>query len=107
MTTGSGSASQDDKLWAALAYLFTPLVPIIILLMADKKDRPYLKQHNMQALVWGVVAAVLYFVLSATIILFCISWIVWLPQLYWAYLAYQGKPVNIPVVSDFVKKQGW
>jgi len=107
MTTGSGSATQDDKLFAALAYLFTPLAPIIILFMKDKKDRPYIKQHNMQALVWGVVAIVLYFVLSATIILFCISWLVYIPQLFWAYQAYQGKSVNIPVITNLVKNQGW
>ena len=47
--------TSDDKLWAALTYVFTPLVPIVILLLEDKKDRPFIKAHNMQALVWGVV----------------------------------------------------
>ena len=37
----SGDVTSDDKLWAALAYVFTPIVPIIILVMADKKDRPF------------------------------------------------------------------
>jgi uncharacterized membrane protein len=27
--------------------------------------------------------------------------------LYWAYQAYQGQDVKIPVVSDFIRKQGW
>ncbi len=108
MTTGSSSSvTSDDKLFAALAYLFTPLAPIIILLLEDKKNRPFIKQHNMQALVWGVVAFVLSFLLGATIILACIFWVVYIPQLFWAYQAYQGKSVTIPVVTDFVKKQGW
>lgn len=107
MTSGSASATSDDKLWAALAYVFTPLLPIVIALMEDKKNRPYIKQHYMQALVWGVAAIVLYFVLSATVILFCISWVVYIPQLFWAYQAYQGKAVTIPVISNFVKNQGW
>jgi uncharacterized membrane protein len=46
--------TSDDKLWAALAYVFSPLVPIIIMLLEDKKNRPFIKAHNMQALVWGV-----------------------------------------------------
>jgi uncharacterized membrane protein len=46
--------TSDDKLWALLAYLFTPLVPVVILLLEDKKNRPYLKAHNIQALVFGM-----------------------------------------------------
>jgi hypothetical protein len=30
---GMGEVTSDDKLWSALTYIFTPLVPIIILLM--------------------------------------------------------------------------
>ena len=47
--------TSDDKLWALLAYIFTPLIPLVILLMPDKKDRPFLKAHNMQALILGVI----------------------------------------------------
>lgn len=107
MTTGSSSVTSDDKLFAALAYLFTPLAPIIILLLEDKKNRPFIKQHNMQALVWGVVAFVLSFLMGLTIILACVFWLVYIPQVYWAYQAYQGKSVNIPVITDLVKNQGW
>ena len=103
----SGDITSDDKLWAALAYVFTPVIPIIILLIADKKDRPFIKAHNMQALVWGVVLYIIGFVLSF-IVVGCLVWLVgFILQLYWAYQAYQGKMVTIPVLSDFVKKQGW
>ena len=37
--------SSDDRLMAALAYVFSPLVPIIFLLMEDKKNRPFIKAH--------------------------------------------------------------
>ena len=63
----SGDVTSDDKLWSALAYVFTPIVPIIILVMADKKDRPFIKAHNMQALIWGVVLYVIVAVTSAFI----------------------------------------
>jgi uncharacterized membrane protein len=104
----TGDVTSDDKLWAALAYVFTPVVPIILLLLADKKDRPFIKAHNMQALIWGIVAWVLSGILSPVFGLGCIVWLVlFLAQLYFAYQAYQGKLVTIPVLTDFVKNQGW
>ena len=103
----SGDVTSDDKLWSALAYVFTPIVPIIILVMADKKERPFIKAHNMQALIWGVVLYIIVAVTSAFIIGLCIWPIGLLIQLYWAYQAYQGKIVTIPLLTDFIKNQGW
>jgi uncharacterized membrane protein len=90
-------ATSDDRLWAALAYVFSPLVPIIILLMPDKKDRPFIKAHNMQALVLGILTLVL----SAA----CIGILVWFYALYCAYQAYQGYLVEIPVITGMLKNQ--
>lgn len=98
--------TDDDKLWAALAYVFTPLVPIILMLMEDKKARPYIKAHNAQALAWGVLNVII----SVTISPFLCgipSIAMWLAALYWGYQAYQGQEVTIPFLSDFVKQQGW
>jgi uncharacterized membrane protein len=97
--------TSDDRLWAALAYVFSPIVPIILLLMEDKKNRPYIRAHNGQALVMGIVMAVLVPVIAG-VTLGCGA-IIWFVMLFWAYQAYQGKLVNIPVVTDFVKNQGW
>jgi uncharacterized membrane protein len=102
-----GDVTSDDKLWAALAYVFTPLVPIIVMLMADKKERPFIKAHNMQALVWGVVFYLVVTITSAFFIGLCIWPLGVILQLYWAYQAYQGKMVTIPMLTDFVKNQGW
>jgi uncharacterized protein len=98
--------TDDDKLWALLAYVLTPLMPIVIMLLEDKKNRPFLKAHNGQALVWGLINVVV----SATISpLLCgiPSLLVWAVAIYWGWQAYQGKMVEIPVISDFVRKQGW
>lgn len=103
----STEVSSDDKLWAALAYVFTPLVPIILLLMEDKKNRPFIKAHNMQALIWGVVFYIIVTVTSFFIIGLCIWPIGLILQLYWAYKAYQGEMIEIPVLTNFVKGQGW
>jgi len=97
--------TSDDKLWAALAYVFSPLVPIIILLMEDKKTRPFIKAHNVQALVMGVVMAVLVPIIAVPT-LGC-GTLIWFVMLYWAYKAYQGELIEIPVITNFVKNQGW
>jgi uncharacterized membrane protein len=104
---GMGEVTSDDKLWSALTYIFTPLVPIIILLMQDKKERPFIRAHNAQALAWGVVFYVVVTITSFFVIGLCIWPLGLLLQLYWAYKAYQGNYINIPVITDFVKNQGW
>jgi uncharacterized protein len=95
--------TSDDKLWALLAYVLTPIVPVIIMLMEDKKNRPFLKAHTVQALVVGLVSLALSF----TGILACVSLIIWLVCIYWGIQAYNGKYVEIPVLTNFVKGQGW
>jgi uncharacterized protein len=101
-----GEVTSDDKLWALLAYLLTPLIPIIIMLMEDKKNRPFLKAHNGQALVIGVIQIILWS-LSFTCITGIIALVILVAQIYWAVQAYQGNLVTIPVITDFVKNQGW
>lgn len=96
--------SSDDKTWALLSYLFTPLIPIILLLMDDKKNRPYLKSHYPQALAWGVVMIVI----NVLPIIGQLAWAVaFVMNIIWGIKAYNGEQVTIPVISDFVKKQGW
>lgn len=97
--------SDDDKLWALLAYVLTPIVPILILLLEEKKQRPFLRAHNAQALTWGVVTLI---VGALTSFLCGIpGLLMWLVGCYWGWQAYQGQMVTIPVISDFMKKQGW
>jgi len=105
MSQQMSDVTSDDKLWAALAYVFSPIVPIILFLMEDKKNRPFIRAHNAQALVMGIVMAVLLPIV-ATITFGCGS-IIWFIMLYWAYQAYQGKLITIPVITDLVKNQGW
>ena len=95
----SAEVTSDDKLWAALAYVFSPAVPIILMLWEDKKDRPFIRAHNVQALILGLIT-----VLTSA---FCIGLLVWLYQLYCAYKAYQGEMVEVPVITNLVKNQGW
>jgi len=107
----SPDATSDDKLWALLSYVIPIIIPIVILLMEDKKNRPFIKAHAMQALVWGViwvvVGGIISGVLAFVFIGLCIPPLLWILSIYWGIQAYQGKYVNIPLVTNFVKQQGW
>ncbi len=103
----TGEITSDDRLWALLAYVLSPIVPIIILLMEDKKDRPFLRKHNMQALVLGVINLILSVVLSATLILACIPLLIWIYMIYLGIQAYQGKDFDVPLITKLIQSQGW
>ncbi|MEN8171265.1 MAG: hypothetical protein ABFS03_00130 [Chloroflexota bacterium] len=101
--TSDPEITSDDKLWAMLAYVFSPIVPIILMFIEDKKDRPFIKEHNVQALIVGVLTTIV----AATVVLSCVALPMWLVMLYWGIQAYQGKSVEIPLLTKFVKDQGW
>jgi uncharacterized membrane protein len=96
----SPDVTSDDKLWAALGYVI-PLIAIVVLFMEDKKNRPYVKFNAVQSLVATVVLTIL------TTITFGCGGILFLVMLWWAYQAYQGQDVKIPMISDFIRNQGW
>jgi uncharacterized membrane protein len=92
--------TSDDKLWAMLGYIL-PIIALVVLFMEDKKSRPYIKFNAVQALVMTVIITII-----ATITFGC-GTILYLLMFWWAYQAFQGQGVNIPMVSDFIRKQGW
>lgn len=119
------SASNDDRLMAALAYgsqvLLPLLFPAIILLSEASKRRPFQRFHAVQALALGVVITALELVLavlsgiaaSTFILLLCLCLIIpamvvlWLLPLYYAILAYNGKRFRIPGLTQFLEDQKW
>ncbi|HLA88076.1 MAG TPA: DUF4870 domain-containing protein [Anaerolineales bacterium] len=92
--------TSDDKLWAMLGYLI-PLIALVALLMEEKKNRPYVKFNAVQSLVATVVLSILSTVTCG------FGAVLFLVMLWWAYQAYQGQDVRIPMISDFIRKQGW
>ncbi|MBK7319149.1 MAG: hypothetical protein IPO36_14980 [Anaerolineales bacterium] len=96
----SPDVTSDDKLWAMLGYVF-PIIAIVVLFMEDKKNRPYVKFNAVQSLVATVVLSIL-----ATVTFGCGS-ILFFAMFWWAYQAYQGQDVKIPMISDFIRNQGW
>ncbi len=116
----SADINDNDKLMAALSYVFAPLVGVIVLLVESMKSRPYQKYHALQSIGLGVaiwivllVACICINIISAvTLGLGCLLNVLlivpFVAQLYYAYLAY-AKPsyFEIPVVTQFMRQQGW
>ena len=99
--------TDDDKLWSLLSWIFAPLVPIIVLLLEDKKTRPFIKYNAIQAWVVSVAGYVISSLLSFIVIGCFVGVAVLVYIIYLAIQSYQGKWVTIPVVTDFCKGQGW
>ena len=100
--------TSDDKLWAALGYPIV-LIAIIVLLMEEKKVRPFIKFHAIQSIAVNVAFFIIVTILAVVTLGFggiCAP-VLWLVFLYWAYKAYQGEMFEIPVVTNFIKGQGW
>ncbi len=99
--------TDDDKLWALLSWILAPIVPIIVLLLEDKKSRPFIKYNAIQALALTLVGYVVSSVLSAVLIGCFTGIALFIYVIYLAIQSYQGKWVTVPVVTDFCKGQGW
>lgn len=105
---GSSGITSDDKLWSALGYPI-PLVAIIVLLMEEKKNRPFIKYHAVQSIIFNIALWIIIFIVSAVTLgigAICAP-VLWLVTLWFAYDSYKGNYTEIPVITNFMKNQGW
>ena len=118
--------TDNDKLLAAIAYIFWPLA-VIILVSEANRERPFQRYHAVQALGLDVVIAVVcaflgcfYGIIVAIAsaiadflgaMLSCLAapfWLIPAVILFWcAYRAYKGEKFAIPVLTEFMQGQGW
>ncbi len=98
--------TSDDRLWAALGYPVA-LVALLALLMEEKKERPFIRYHAVQALALNVVLLVAMMLLTATLVGALCAPLFWLVTFWPAYEAYNGRYTEIPVITDFIRKQNW
>jgi len=94
--------TSDDKLWALLSWLLWP-VAIVMLFIDDKKARPFIKYNAVNSLALNVIA----WGSSIIAIGACLGPLAFIYSIVLGIQAYQGKQVTVPVLTDFVKKQGW
>lgn len=99
--------TSDDKLWVLLSFLFTPIIPIVVLLMEDKKSRPFIKYHTIPTLILGLVEVVISVILGWIPIVNCFIPLIYIINIILGVKAYKGENVEIPVITNFAKQQGW
>ena len=97
--------TSNDQMWAALSWIpvspLYPILAIVALMMEDTKDRPFVRYNAVLAIATGAILIPLSFITCG---LAALTFFVFF---YWAYQAYQGQTVEIPVVSDWIRGQGW
>jgi uncharacterized membrane protein len=105
------ASSDTNKLLAALAY---PIwIVALVIVLTDMKKNPFMRHHGWTALFWGLAWVVIF--IGLNIIINVVGFLAFLSggllqlawfilSLYFAFQAYNGKEVTIPVVSDFAKK---
>jgi len=77
--------------------------------MEEKKSRPFIKYHAVQSLIFNVVLYILIFIISAVTFGFgaiCAP-LLWLVVLWPAIDSYRGNYTEIPLLTNFMKNQGW
>ena len=100
--------TDNDKLMAALSYPI-PIVAIVILVSETNRVRPFQKFHAVQALAFWVVLIVVGIAFSLVTLgigSLCFP-LFWLVSLWPAYQAYQGEYMEMPILTDFIRNQGW
>lgn len=123
--TAAPEGTSDDRLMAALAWftmviLQLPIVSIIQLLSPTNKERAFQQHHAVTSLlfytagiVYEIVIGIAYAivgVLTLGIGLICLWPLFFVPHvlgLYYALQAYNGKRVELPLLSEFGRNQGW
>jgi len=117
---GGTDPSSNDRLIGGLCYVVNPLLPLVVLVSSEMKDRAFLRFHAVQAMgvgaavgVYAMLATVVFVVVSTVTFGFgaCCAWpLLVLPivvVLYYAYLAAQDKYFDVPYVTDLMVRQEW
>jgi len=130
-TSGPGTqgpaVSDDDKVFAAISYVLSWLIALIVYLV--KKESPYVRFHALQALMFDIVMMVVGLVFIGALIVLLVVFgvatggIGFLPgfllfyiiaavygvalfvvRLYFAYRAYRGDKLMLPILGAQAEK---
>lgn len=107
---------QQERLAAALGYVFTPLVPLLVLAGAAK-DRPFLRRHALQAVLFSPVLLLLLiatvvvsvWLLRQSLALFCVLPLLlvapFIPGALIGWAVYAGRDPSLPLISSLTDRQ--
>ena len=101
--------TSDDQIWAAICYPIPFVVALLVLLDEEKNKRPFLKFHAIQSIFFNI-AILIFFVIFSTVTLvigFICGPLLWLVTLWPAFDSYNRNYTKIPLITDFIKNQGW
>lgn len=107
VTPPSSEVSSDDRLWVLLDFLLTPLFPLITLFMEEKKNRPFVKYHNVPTLALGIAEGIILGILAFIPVVNCFAPLIYILNIVYAVKSFKGVNVDIPVLTAFCKQQGW
>ncbi|MDQ4045363.1 MAG: DUF4870 domain-containing protein [Chloroflexota bacterium] len=109
------SGNPQERLAAALAYVFTPVVPIV-LLAGSARDNLFLKRHAAQALLWSIgllillVATVVLLIamLRSTWLAICLLPVLivvpFIPGAIMARIVYGGRDLHLPFITPLAER---
>lgn len=112
---GAGGAPTDDeKLWSLLSYLTGGLIGLIMLLTDKGKQSQFIRHHAITSLglaVAWVALGILLSILALIPVVGCLFSILFVVpigvNIYYGIQAYKGEMVEVPYLSEFMRKQGW
>jgi uncharacterized membrane protein len=104
MPKGSSKVSSDNK---DIAYFLTYLllwITGLIVYFTKAHDDKKAKFHAIQAILLGLISAIISIIILPFLpVIWILSFLIWIYGLYIGYLAYNGKPANIPYISGFAQ----
>ncbi|MGI5915382.1 MAG: hypothetical protein ACOX9A_02910 [Anaerolineae bacterium] len=114
---------DGERLLAGFCYasqaIVPGLLPMVLLLTDQTRHSRYLRDHAAQSLgllvagiLYYLAATIAFIVLSAIVpCLGCVLWLIFSPPMiaffYYGYQAYMVRPVEIPWLSQFMRRNGW
>lgn len=99
MNISTDNLTENEKMWAALAYFFGIIRAVLAMVMEDSKKSAYVQLHVNQALAIHVVFLIINMLTCGLAVL------VYIPLLLWhAYQAYQGLLFDVPVITPYLLK---
>lgn len=108
-------AESQQRLIAAIGYVFTPVVPLIVLTSDMTRDR-FMRRHAGQALIWsaGLIFALVLVVIAAIwmlrtdLLLLCLFPVLFmlpfLPGAVWGWRVYQGGDPRPPLIAPLAAR---